>query len=90
MHTDFQFSGVFSINMDWDAWYRMANRKGRFVYESQSLLKHRIHLDSATTQGLQDNARQDEDLIMFKRFWPVFIAKFLAKIYALSYNSNKI
>lgn len=86
----FKFSVEFSINMDWDAWYRMANMKGRFVYESQSLLKHRIHRDSATTQGLQDNARQDEDLIMFKRFWPVFIAKFIAIIYALSYTSNKI
>lgn len=87
--TDFQFSDEFLINIDWDAWYRMAKMKGRFIYVNQPLLKHRIHLDSATTQGLQNNARQNEDLKMFKRFWPIFIAKILAKIYAVSYNSNK-
>lgn len=28
----FQFSTEFSINMDWDAWCRMARMEGRFVY----------------------------------------------------------
>lgn len=87
--TGFQFSAEFSINMDWDAWYRMAYMEGRFVYVNKPLLKHRIHPDSATTKGLEVNLRQKEDLLMFKRFWPGRIAKILAKMYGRSYTSNK-
>jgi hypothetical protein len=85
---DFQFSHEFTINMDWDAWYRMAKMEGRFVYVNKNFLKHRIHPDSATTAGLKVNARQIEDLNMFKRFWPDFLAKILASFYARSYKSN--
>ncbi len=87
--TGFQFSAEFSVNMDWDAWYRMAYMEGRFVYVNKMLLKHRIHSDSATTKGLEVNVRQREDLLMFKRFWPGFIARLLAKMYGRSYKSNK-
>ncbi len=87
--THFQFSNKFSINMDWDAWYRMSEMKGRFVYVTKTLLQHRIHSDSATTSGLVANHRQSEDLLMFNRFWPGFIAKQLARIYAGSYKSNE-
>ena len=85
---DFRFSNEFSINMDWQAWYRIANMTGRFVYINKRLLKHRIHPDSATSLGLKSNLRQKEDLIMFKKFWPGFIAKLLGKLYARSYKSN--
>lgn len=84
----FQFSSEFSINMDWDAWCRMAGMKGRFVYVKKELLTHRIHPDSATTAGLKNNIRQGEDLKIFKRFWPDFFANQLAKMYARSYKSN--
>ncbi len=87
--SNFKFSSEFSINMDWDAWSRMATEKeGRFVYVNHNLLQHRIHADSATTKGLQANARQNEDLLMFKRYWPGSIAKILSTIYARSYTSN--
>jgi hypothetical protein len=85
---DFKFSEQFSINMDWEAWYRIAQVKGRFVYVKKKLLKHRIHEESATTFGIKGNSRQKEDLIMFKKFWPAFIAKFLVRLYAGSYKSN--
>ncbi len=86
---DFQFSSAFSVNMDWDAWSRIAKMEGTFVYVRNNLMIHRIHQDSATTAGLQANARQQEDQIMFKRFWPDPIAKMFAKVYARSYASNK-
>jgi len=85
---DFRFSSEFSINMDWEAWYKIVSMKGRFVYINKLLLKHRIHADSATSAGLKSNLRQKEDLIMFKKFWPGFIASVLVKFYARSYKSN--
>ena len=85
---DFQFSDGFSINMDWDAWYRMSSIPGSFVHVNKTLLKHRIHQDSATSAGLESHSRQNEDLIMFKRFWPDFLSNIVAKIYSLGYKSN--
>jgi hypothetical protein len=86
----FSFSAEFSINMDWDAWYRLSIENGKFVAVKKKLLLHRIHPGSATTTGLKQNKRQEEDLIMFKRFWPAGIAKLIAKLYSHSYGSNKI
>jgi glycosyltransferase involved in cell wall biosynthesis len=85
----FQFSTHFSINMDWDAWFRMSKMKGRFVFIEKVLLLHRIHSGSATTSGLQANVRQEEDLIMFRHFWPGWLARFFAKVYSKSYRSNE-
>ena len=86
---NFSFTADFSINIDWDAWYRLANENGRFVFVNQKLMKHRIHQESATTKGLENNNRQKEDLIMFERLWPKSIAKFISGFYARSYQSNK-
>jgi hypothetical protein len=86
---NFEFNNEFSINLDWDAWYRLAIKKGRFVFVKHKLMKHRIHQESATTLGLNSNKRQEEDLIMFKRLWPTPIAKLISAIYAKSYSSNE-
>lgn len=87
--SDFRFSSDFSINMDWDAWFRMTETAGRFVHVPEVLLQHRIHADSATTAGLRANLRQAEDLRMFRRLWPSPLARMIACLYAGSYQSNR-
>jgi glycosyltransferase involved in cell wall biosynthesis len=86
----FSYSTDFIVGLDWEGLYRLAKMKGRFVYINRPLIRHRIHPDSATTSAIQDNARHREDLILFKRFWPGFIAKILARLYAQSHKSNAI
>lgn len=85
---NFQFSPEFSVSIDWDAWSRMAEMKGRFVYITKTLMRHRIHSGSATTAGIHAKLRQQEDLRMYKRYWPGFIARLLVRLYARSYKSN--
>ena len=87
---DFSFSEKYKINVDWDAWLRMSSLKGRFVYVPDILLRHRIHTASATTGGLKGNIRQQEDLEIFKRIWPGFMARLLSKFYSKSYTSNEV
>lgn len=89
MLTDFTFNFEFSINMDWDAWYRLSMENGKFVSVRKKLLLHRIHPGSATTAGLKANKRQEEDIIMFNRFWPGVLAKIISKFYSMSYKSNE-
>jgi glycosyltransferase involved in cell wall biosynthesis len=86
----FQFSKDFLCNVDWEAWSYMAKIEGRFVYINKKLLKKRIHLESATTNGLENNLRKMEDYKMFNHFWPKSLARFLMKFYVISYKSNQI
>lgn len=87
---DFEFSPAFSVNMDWDAWSRIAQLDGYFVFVPDKLMKHRIHPDSATTRGIAAMRRQEEDGRMFARFWPAPVARLLLRCYSLSYHSNKV
>jgi len=89
MLKDFKFSEKYKISLDWDAWLRMSAMDGRFVYVPKSLLKHRIHIESATTEGIKGNIRQQEDFEIYCRIWPKSFAKFLSKLYAGSYKSNE-
>lgn len=84
----FQFSSDYSINLDWDAWLRIAEMQGTFVYLRKNLFSHRIHRFSETSNGLKDNRRQNEDRAIFERLWAKPIAGLFSSIYALSYKSN--
>lgn len=84
------FNVHFRSNVDWEAWEKLSKKKGRFVYVPEVLMEHRIHNDSETSATIHDNLRTKEDCEMFEKFWPLSIAKKLAKIYAKSEQSNEI
>ena len=68
--------------MDWDAWLRLSQRTGKFIYLKQKLMLHRIHRDSQTMLQIKKKVRQKEDEIIFERLWPKPLAKYLSKIYS--------
>ena len=76
--------------MDWDYWERASKLKGDFLYIPKRLLVHRIHEGSETTKLIANNTRENEDLIMFERFWNKSTAKYIYSLYAKSQKSNKI
>ncbi len=86
---DFTFSEGWSYNLDWDAWQRLAELDGSFVYVKQPLVSHRIHEESALVRGTTDNSRGIEDRRMFRRFWPKPVALLLAGLYAMSYDVSR-
>lgn len=77
-------------NIDWDTWIDLAYKKGSFVYVSRALLEHRIHEESTTTSVINNNVMKNEDYLMFKKFWPNFIAKIFVKLYCISEKSNNL
>lgn len=90
-YPDFRFDESMACSLDWDAWNRLAQKKGSFVYVPEILMLHRIHEDSETTKQLEaDGQRFQEDYAIFRRYWPTFIAKWLMKKYAKSADSNQI
>lgn len=86
---DFEFSDDFLCDADWDAWQRIAQEKGRFVYIPKLLTVHRIHEESLTTQLLKNGIRFKEDQQIFERYWPRPIAKLIMKKYMTSAKSNE-
>lgn len=84
------FTHGFRSNEDWEAWEVLSMLKGAFCYSKQIGMYHRIHEGSETSIIIGDNARTQEDFVMFCKFWPRPVAKLLAKIYASSEKSNKI
>ncbi len=87
---DFRFSAEFEINLDWDAWTRLADHAGGFVYLPRPLVSHRIHVGTETTAGIADHRRRNEDLAMFRRFWPSAAARMILAAYQLSYRGNEL
>ncbi|MGT2847154.1 glycosyltransferase [Streptococcus massiliensis] len=85
---NFKFDENLRGNLDWIAWYHLAQKSGRFVYVDKKLMCHRIHSDSETSKTIEDNTRTAEDLETLKLFWPNWIAKFIMKFYVKSQNSN--
>lgn len=75
---------------DWETWERVSKLKGAFIYSNQILTYHRIHEDSETSKIIHDNKRTEEDFIMYRKFWPEWIAKILIKKYAASQKSNDL
>ena len=85
---NFKFDASFSVNLDWKAWYDLAQKNGSFVWVKKILVSHRIYPESETSIGLRENRRQEEDLRIFTKLWPNYIAKILNKFYSLSYKNN--
>lgn len=84
------FEQVFQSNVDWYAWEKISKKEGDFVYVPQSLMCHRIHAESTTSEVIGESMRTKEDYIMFCKFWPKWIAKKLTKVYQKSEKSNEI
>lgn len=89
MLKDFQFNSKFTINLDWNAWLKLAKQEGGFSFVPKSLMRHRISSESETSMGLQENRRQNEDKIIFQSLWPKYIASLLAKTYGFCYTNSK-
>lgn len=84
------FTQQYRSDVDWQAWERLSNLEGSFVYCSQILMFHRIHQDSATTQIIADNDRSKEDYEMFCKFWPKWMAKVIERLYCNGEKSNNL
>ena len=60
------------------------------MYTKKPLMGHRIHEESTTTAMIESGERSKEEMIMFRRFWPMWIAKLIARPYAAAADSNDV
>ena len=84
----FQFDESLRGNLDWIAWYQIAQLDGRFIFLDKELMCHRIHSDSETSKTIKHHTRTDEDLATLSLFWPKWFATFIMKFYVKSQQTN--
>lgn len=65
---NFRFDDAQKFVLDWDAWYRMSQLEGSFIYASKHLHLHREHEASATSNILIEELKQEE-LQLLSRMW---------------------
>lgn len=84
------FKCNFVCNVDWYTWELLSKEEGNFIYIDKPLMGHRISEESTTSKIISENIRTKEDLIMYKKFWPTFIAKIFNSFYVKSEKSNNL
>ena len=77
-------------DLDWDTWDKMIQYDANFLYIPKELMQHRIHEESETSNLIENNIRLEEDLLMFERYWPKPIAKFIMNFYRKAVDTNKV
>lgn len=84
------FEDGFHADLDWQAWERISRMSGEFCFIPKLLMGHRIHEGSETSRVIASpGSRSAEDLEMFRRFWPAWMASFLNRLYSFSQKGNK-
>lgn len=84
------FENNMRSNIDWQAWEKISRQKGGFVYIPRMLMKHRIHEGSATSELIGEKGRKEEDLFMYRKFWPEKIALLIERFYQKGEESNSL
>lgn len=87
---DFAFRNNMKSNIDWQAWEEISRQKGEFAYVSHPCMAHRIHQESTTSGLLEINGRREEDLYMYRKFWPEWAARAIEHFYQSSEKSNDL
>jgi len=82
---DINFSSLYTVNLDWDYWCKVADAKIKIGYLPENLMTHRIHINAETQIALIEHRRHDEDKQIFSRFWPPFIVYLLHYFYKMGY-----
>lgn len=84
------FHNHFICCEDWEAWEKLSRLEGEFVYVPKSLMSHRIHEESTTTKTLEQGGRIAENMEMYQKFWPKWVAKLINHFYTDSEKSNDL
>ncbi|WEV60920.1 glycosyltransferase family 2 protein [Streptococcaceae bacterium ESL0729] len=85
---DFKFDEKLKMTLDWDAWERIMKLPGNIKYLPVQAMYHRIHEDSETSANTVDKSREQEEYLIYRRYWPEFISKLLMKAYVKNQKTN--
>ncbi len=81
------FTSTLRFSLDWDTFLQFAGYDSRFIYIDKPLAYYRIHSGATTMSYINNDTRKNDDLYMFRQFWPEWIVKIIMKIYHHAYDT---
>lgn len=86
---EFAFSDQYRVNLDWDAWRRLAAMDGSFMFVASPLVCHRKHEASESTVTIRSAIRRREDTALLSQTWGNTFGRLISAVYALGYVAYK-
>lgn len=81
------FTSDLKYSLDWDTFLKFAQCKGRFIYVRKPLTYYRIHPEATSMTFINNQKRIDEDITMFRKFWPMWIVRIIMHFYVKAYQT---
>lgn len=81
------FQSQYKFALDWDTMVELAEKPGRFLCVERPLLYYRIHEGATTKNCIRDHRREQEETMMFERFWPRWLVQKVMIFYRKAYGS---
>lgn len=72
--------------LDWDCMVDLAKWPGRFICVEKPLLFYRVHEGATTKECIVDHRREQEERLMFEKFWPEPVVNMLMHFYKKAYK----
>ena len=79
------FTSELKYDIDWDTYYKIAGMDGMFAYADVPLTYYRVYDGATTKEWIVNHTRENEDIIMFNKFWPKWFVTILMHFYKRAY-----
>ncbi len=81
------FQSRLKFACDWETFVDLAGTKHPFLYVDKVLTYYRIHDDATSKEWTEDNKRKEEEIYMFRKFWPDWLIKIGYQFFKISYKT---
>ncbi len=81
------FTSEMKFNIDWDTFLKLAEREGRFLYNTHVGVLYRIHDEATSKEFIDTRGRETEDRKMFMKFWPEWLVDLIMIFYKKAYET---
>lgn len=72
---------------DWETFEELSHLDAPFLYIPKVLTYYRIHEGATSMEWTVSNRREEEELYMFRKFWPEWCVKIGYRLFRISYNT---
>ncbi|WP_162012716.1 glycosyltransferase family A protein [Streptococcus sp. S784/96/1] len=81
------FTSPLKFALDWDTFVKFAGYNEPFIYIHKKLFYYRIHEEATSKSFTENNIRVNDEMYMFRQFWPNWLIKIGFKLYQRSYKT---
>lgn len=81
------FTSPLKFALDWDTFVKFSRFDNPFIYIHEKLFYYRIHDEATSKDFTVNDTRQEEEMYMFRQFWPDWVIGLGFKLYQKSYKT---